>query len=61
MGCVLRRRGDVVATAAGAAVIGHPAAAVASLANGRNGEGADYQSLRRSIGRVRAVASAVWP
>jgi 2-oxo-3-hexenedioate decarboxylase len=33
VGCVLRRRGEIVATAAGAAVMGHPAAAVAWLAN----------------------------
>jgi 2-oxo-3-hexenedioate decarboxylase len=33
LGCVVRVDGDVVATAAGAAVIGHPAAAVAWLAN----------------------------
>jgi 2-oxo-3-hexenedioate decarboxylase len=33
VGCILRRRGEIVATAAGAAVMGHPAAAVAWLAN----------------------------
>jgi 2-oxo-3-hexenedioate decarboxylase len=33
IGCVLRVNGDVVATAAGAASMGHPAAAVAWLAN----------------------------
>jgi 2-oxo-3-hexenedioate decarboxylase len=33
LGCVLRAQGDVVATAAGAAVMGHPAAAVAWLVN----------------------------
>ena len=33
LGCVLRADGDVVATAAGAAVMGHPAASVAWLAN----------------------------
>jgi 2-oxo-3-hexenedioate decarboxylase len=33
LGCVLRRDGDVVDTAAGAAVMGHPAAAVAWLGN----------------------------
>ena len=33
LGCVLRADGDVVATAAGAAVMGHPAASVAGLAN----------------------------
>jgi 2-oxo-3-hexenedioate decarboxylase len=40
LGCVVRVDGDVVATAAGAAVIGHPAAAVAWLANtlARRGE-----------------------
>ena len=33
IGCVLRVDGDVVATAAGAASMGHPAAAVAWLVN----------------------------
>lgn len=33
LGCVLRRNGAVVATAAGAAALGHPAAAVASMVN----------------------------
>jgi 2-oxo-3-hexenedioate decarboxylase len=33
LGCVLRLNGDVVATAAGAATMGHPAASVAWLAN----------------------------
>jgi 2-oxo-3-hexenedioate decarboxylase len=33
LGCVLRAQGDVVATAAGGAVMGHPAAAVAWLVN----------------------------
>jgi 2-oxo-3-hexenedioate decarboxylase len=33
LGCVLRVNGDVVATAAGAAVMGHPAASVAWLVN----------------------------
>lgn len=33
LGCVLRARGEVVATAAGGAVLGHPAAAVAWLVN----------------------------
>jgi 2-oxo-3-hexenedioate decarboxylase len=33
LGCVLRTNGDVVETAAGAATMGHPAAAVAWLAN----------------------------
>ena len=33
LGCVLRADGDVAATAAGTAVMGHPAASVAGLAN----------------------------
>ena len=33
VGCVLRRQGEVVATAAGGAAMGHPAAAVAWLVN----------------------------
>jgi 2-oxo-3-hexenedioate decarboxylase len=43
LGCVFRAGGDVVATAAGAAVLGHPAAAVAWLANRLGTHG---QSLR---------------
>jgi 2-oxo-3-hexenedioate decarboxylase len=41
LGSVLRVNGEVVATAAGAAVMGHPAASVAWLANqlGERGEG----------------------
>jgi 2-oxo-3-hexenedioate decarboxylase len=39
IGCVLRVGGDVVATAAGAATMGHPAAAVAWLANRLAGTG----------------------
>ena len=40
LGCVLRLNGGVAATAAGAAVMGHPAASVAWLANqlGERGE-----------------------
>ncbi|MFY9933209.1 MAG: fumarylacetoacetate hydrolase family protein [Streptosporangiaceae bacterium] len=43
IGCVLRKGGEVVATAAGAAAAGHPAAAVAWLANCLAGQG---KSLR---------------
>jgi 2-oxo-3-hexenedioate decarboxylase len=39
LGCVLRVGGEVVATAAGAATMGHPAAAVAWLANRLAGRG----------------------
>lgn len=40
VGCLLEKDGSVVATAAGAAILGHPAAAVAELANflGRRGK-----------------------
>jgi 2-oxo-3-hexenedioate decarboxylase len=38
-GCVLRAEGEVVATAAGAAVLGHPAESVAWLANELDGRG----------------------
>jgi 2-oxo-3-hexenedioate decarboxylase len=44
LGCVLRTAGEVVATAAGAATMGHPAAAVAWLANRLGARG---QSLRK--------------
>ena len=46
LGCVLRAGGEVVATAAGAAVSGHPAAAVAWLANRLGAQG---QSLRAGM------------
>jgi 2-oxo-3-hexenedioate decarboxylase len=43
LGCVVRVNGDVAMTAAGAAVMGHPAASVAWLANQLAGDG---ESLR---------------
>jgi 2-oxo-3-hexenedioate decarboxylase len=46
LGCVLRAGGEVVATAAGAATMGHPAAAVAWLANRLAGRG---QALRAGM------------
>jgi len=46
LGCVLRAGGAVVATAAGAAVAGHPAAAVAWLVNRLGAQG---QSLRAGM------------
>ena len=46
LGCVLRAGGAVVATAAGAAVSGHPAAAVAWLVNRLGAQG---QSLRAGM------------
>jgi 2-oxo-3-hexenedioate decarboxylase len=46
LGCVLRVNGEVVATAAGAATMGHPAAAVAWLANRLAARG---QSLRAGM------------
>jgi 2-oxo-3-hexenedioate decarboxylase len=46
LGCVLRTGGEVVATAAGAAVSGHPAAAVAWLANRLGSQG---KSLRAGL------------
>jgi 2-oxo-3-hexenedioate decarboxylase len=46
LGCVLRAGGEVVATAAGAAVSGHPAAAVAWLANRLGAQG---KSLRAGM------------
>lgn len=39
VGCVLRHRGEIVATAAGAAVMGHPAASVAWFVNRLAAEG----------------------
>jgi 2-oxo-3-hexenedioate decarboxylase len=52
LGCVLRAGGQVVATAAGAAVSGHPAAAVAWLANrlgAQGSEGSHGKSLRAGM------------
>nr|WP_296064513.1 fumarylacetoacetate hydrolase family protein [uncultured Actinoplanes sp.] len=46
LGCVLRVNGEVVATAAGAATMGHPAASVAWLANRLAGRG---QGLRAGM------------
>lgn len=46
LGCVLRVNGDVVATAAGAATMGHPAASVAWLANRLTDRG---QALRAGM------------
>jgi len=44
LGCVLRVGGEVVATAAGAAVSGHPAAAVAWLANRLGAQGKNLRA-----------------
>jgi 2-oxo-3-hexenedioate decarboxylase len=56
-GCVLRADGDVVYTAAGAAVMGHPAASVAWLANrlAERGEHLPAGSLVFSGGLTAAV------
>jgi 2-oxo-3-hexenedioate decarboxylase len=57
LGCVLRSDGDVVATAAGAAVMGHPAASVAWLVNrlGQRGESLPAGSLVFSGGLTAPV------
>jgi 2-oxo-3-hexenedioate decarboxylase len=57
LGCVLRSDGDVVHTAAGAAVMGHPAASVAWLANrlAEHGEHLPAGSLVFSGGLTAAV------
>lgn len=51
LGCVLRLDGDVVATAAGAASLGHPAAAVAWLVNRLDG-GDDAGARNLTAGMV---------
>lgn len=58
VGCVLERNGDVVATAAGAAVMGSPAEAVALLANflGRRGQRIQAGWVILSGGLTDAVA-----
>ena len=60
VGCVLRRRGEVVATAAGAAVMGHPAAPVAWLVNrlAARGEALPAGSLVLSGGLTAPVPLA---
>jgi 2-oxo-3-hexenedioate decarboxylase len=57
LGVVLEKNGEVVALAAGAAVLGHPAAAVAMLANhlGARGEEIPAGSLILSGGVTEAV------
>lgn len=59
-GLVLEKNGQPVALGAGAAVLGHPAAAVAALANhlGRRGRGIPAGALILSGGATEAVAVA---
>lgn len=58
VGCVLRADGDLVATAAGAAVMGHPAASVAWLVNrlAERGEALPAGSLIFSGGLTAPIA-----
>ncbi|MBL8351463.1 MAG: 2-oxo-3-hexenedioate decarboxylase [Burkholderiaceae bacterium] len=60
MGVVMEKNGQVVSLGAGAAVLGHPAAAVAMLANhlGRRGEEIPAGTLILSGGVTEAVAVA---
>jgi len=60
MGVVMEKNGQVVSIGAGAAVLGHPAAAVAMLANhlGRRGEEIPAGTLILSGGVTEAVAVA---
>ena len=60
MGVVMEKNGQVVALGAGAAVLGHPAAAVAMLANhlGKRGEEIPAGTLILSGGVTEAVAVA---
>ncbi len=60
MGVVMEKNGQVVAIGAGAAVLGHPAAAVAMLANhlGKRGEEIPAGTLILSGGVTEAVAVA---
>jgi 2-oxo-3-hexenedioate decarboxylase len=57
IGCVLHHNGDPVATASGAAILGHPAEAVALLANwlGRYGYCLEAGSIILSGGMTNAV------
>ena len=58
LGVVMEKNGEVVAIGAGAAVLGHPAAAIAMLANhlGRRGEEIPAGTLILSGGVTEAVA-----
>jgi 2-oxo-3-hexenedioate decarboxylase len=58
LGVVLEKNGQMVALGAGAAVLGHPAAAVAMLANhlGRRGQEIPAGTLVLSGGVTEAVA-----
>jgi 2-oxo-3-hexenedioate decarboxylase len=58
LGVVMEKNGEVVAIGAGAAVLGHPAAAVAALANhlGRRGQEIPAGSVVLSGGVTEAVA-----
>ena len=60
VGCVLRNRGEIVATAAGAATMGHPANSVAWLVNrlAARGEGLKAGSLVLSGGLTAPVPVA---
>ena len=60
LGVVLEKNGQPVALGAGAAVLGHPAAAIAMLANmlGRRGEEIPAGTLILSGGITEAVAVA---
>jgi len=60
VGLVLEKNGQPVAMGAGAAVLGHPAAAIAMLANhlGRRGQEIPAGSLILSGGATEAVAVA---
>jgi 2-keto-4-pentenoate hydratase len=57
-GCVLEKNGELVATAAGAAVMGHPASAVAWLvrALARRGQGLEAGHVVMAGGMTEAVA-----
>ena len=61
VGCLLRTRGEIVATAAGAAVMGHPAASVAWFANrlAAAGEALPAGSLVFSGGLTAPIPLAV--
>lgn len=58
LGVVMEKNGEIVAVASGAAVLGHPAAAVAALANhlGKRGEEIPAGTLILSGGITEAVA-----
>ena len=61
MGMVFRKNGEVLATGAGAAVMGHPARALAWMANRLHKVGQSIRARRSRIKRVIICAATIAP